>query len=603
MRRRAPPQGPPSGAFFLEQLTFRWFGYGAKSASASAVLLLLPLCSLASHGTEAPVEEAPAQAVASAHPLATEAGMEVLDAGGNAFDAAIAVSAALAVVEPYSSGIGGGGFWLLHRARDGKQVMVDGRERAPLAAHRDMYLDADGEVDATLSMDGPLAAGIPGEPAALAYLAEHYGRLPLATSLAPAIHLAESGFEVDPHYRRMAELRLSVLRRFPASASTFLDEGEVPSTGQIIRQPELATTLRALASQGRAGFYAGTVARKLIDAVAAAGGIWTREDLDQYRVVERDPVVFEYRDLRIVSASPPSSGGVALATMLNILSGYDLPDLNEAQRVHVIVEAMRRAYRDRACYLGDPDYVAVPVQRLVHPWYASGLRASIRLDRATPSAALPGPADGLSGAHTTHFSILDDDGNRVAATLSINYPFGSAYVVPGTGVLLNDEMDDFSAKPGVPNVYGLVGAEANAIAPGKRPLSSMSPTFVESSGGVGLVGTPGGSRIISMVLLAILDMAAGHGPDSWVRLPRFHHQYLPDVIQYEPDALSEPVQSALRARGHRLQELDDHYGNMQAVYWSYAAQRIEAASDPRGIGAARIEAAVLRSGPPRLKAD
>lgn len=554
-----------------------------------AVASLLSLTVARAYAAEPEGEAGPGQqAVASAHPLATEAGLEVLNAGGNAFDAAIAVSAALAVVEPYSSGIGGGGFWLLHRARDGKQVMVDGRERAPLAAHRDMYLDADREVLADLSINGPLAAAIPGEPAALAHLAAHYGRLPLATTLAPAIQLAEAGFEVDPHYRRMAEFRLPVLRRFPESAKIFLNAGAVPQIGEIIRQPELAATLRALADRGRSAFYAGELAGRLVEGVAAAGGIWTREDLEQYRVVERDPVVFEYADMRIVSASPPSSGGVALATMLNILAGYDLADLGEAQRVHLIVEAMRRAYRDRARYLGDPDDVAMPVQRLVHPWYAAGLRASIRVDRATSSAALPGPGAEPRGVHTTHFSILDTEGNRVAATLSINYPFGSGFVLPGTGVLLNDEMDDFSAKSGVPNAYGLVGAEANAIAPGKRPLSSMSPTFVESRNGVALLGTPGGSRIISMVLLAILDMAAGHGPNSWVSLPRFHHQYLPDVIQYEQDALSEPVRTALRARGHRLQALDDRYGNMQALYWGFAANRLEAASDPRGIGAARV---------------
>jgi gamma-glutamyltranspeptidase/glutathione hydrolase len=275
--------------------------------------------------------------------------------------------------------------------------------------------------------------------------------------------------------------------------------------------------------------------------------------------------------------------------MLNILQGYDLAESDEAGRVHLIVEAMRRAYLDRARYLGDPDHVAMPLRRLLHPWYAAGLRASIRRDQATPSAALPGTGAAPQGSHTTHFSILDREGNRVAATLSINYPFGSGYVVPGTGVLLNDEMDDFSAKPGVPNAYGLVGAKANAIAPGKRPLSSMTPTFVDSREGVAVLGTPGGSRIITMVLLAVLDLAAGRGPDSWVALPRFHHQYLPDVIQYEPGALSESATAALEARGHRLRRLEDGYGNMQALFWNRQSGRVEAASDPRGIGAAHVE--------------
>jgi len=536
----------------------------------------------------------PAEAVASAHPLATEAGQRVLDAGGNAFDAAVAVSAALAVVEPYSSGIGGGGFWLLHRASDSRQVMIDGRERAPLAATRELYQDAAGDVVPGLSMDGALAAAVPGEPAALAYLAEAYGRLPLADSLAPAIRLAAQGFAADERYRRMATFRLAVLQRYAASADIFLHDDEVPSPGQLIRQPDLAATLQALAREGRDGFYAGEVAARLVRGVRAAGGNWTAKDLADYRVVEREPVSFDYQDLHIVSAPPPSSGGIALATMLHILQGYSLAGLDKATQVHLITEAMRRAYRDRAQYLGDPDFVDIPVQRLVDPDYAAGLRASIRLDRATPSASLPGAGNVSEGTDTTHFSILDRDGNRVAATLSINYPFGSGFVVPGTGVLLNDEMDDFSAKPGVPNAYGLVGAEANAIAPGKRPLSSMTPTFVESDRGVAILGTPGGSRIITMVLLGILDLEQGHGPVSWVSRPRFHHQYLPDSIQYEPGALDDEVLAALRARGHALQPLTRDYGNMQAIFWDYAAGRVEAASDPRGIGRASVKAVSQR---------
>jgi len=534
-------------------------------------------------------EKPPSGAVASAHPQATAAGMDILSAGGNAFDAAVAVSAALAVVEPYSSGIGGGGFWLLHRASDGKQIMIDGRERAPLAAQRDLYLDEQGDVVPRLSMDGALAAAVPGEAAALVHLAEKYGLLPLAKSLAPAIQLAETGFEVDARYRRMAGFRQQVMQRYASSAKIFLHAGEVPAVGSVIRQADLAQTLRTLASKGRNGFYAGDVADRLVAGVRAEGGVWALEDLRQYRVVEREPVTFQYRNLRIVSAAPPSSGGVALATMLHILEAYDLARLDDADRAHVITEAMRRAYRDRAQYLGDPDFVAVPLQRLLHPWYAAGLRASIRADRATPSASLPGAVSSVGGADTSHFSVLDREGNRVAATLSINYPFGSGYVVPGTGVLLNDEMDDFSAKPGVPNAYGLVGAEANAIEPGKRPLSSMSPTFVESDEGVAVLGTPGGSRIITMVLLGILDLDEGHKPQSWVSLPRFHHQFLPDMIQYEPGAFSQPVLEALEARGHHLEPLDNEYGNMQVIYWDYKNSRVEAASDPRGVGSAQVQ--------------
>jgi len=292
--------------------------------------------------------------------------------------------------------------------------------------------------------------------------------------------------------------------------------------------------------------------------------------------------------MTVVSAAPPSSGGVVLLTMLHILQQFDLGRLSEADRIHLLVEAMRRAYRDRAQYLGDPDFVSMPLRRLLSPDYAAGLAAGIRLDRATPSSALPGVAGLSGGRDTTHFSILDREGNRVAATLSINYPFGSGFVPPGTGVLLNDEMDDFSAKPGVANVYGLVGAEANAIAPEKRPLSSMTPTFLESDKGIAILGTPGGSRIISMVLLAALEYAAGRSPKAWVTRPRFHHQYLPDEIQLEPGALDEGVLRALRSKGHRLKELENPYGNMQAILWDKREGRVLAASDPRGNGRAAV---------------
>ena len=541
-------------------------------------LFVVPL-----HATDRP----PAVAVASADPLATRAGLEILDAGGNAFDAAVAVSAVLAVVEPTGSGLGGGGFWLLHRARDGRDVMIDGRERAPLAAQRDMYLNDQGEVVPGLSIDGPLAAGIPGEPAALAHIAGKYGRLPLAQSLAPAIRHAREGFAVTPFYRRMAGFRLDAMRASPETYRILLDDGEVPETGHVIRQPELADTLERLARHGAAGFYQGVVAERLVEGVRAAGGIWSRRDLAEYRVVEREPIRSRYRGFEIISAAPPSSGGIALATMLNILSGYDLQALPSAQRKHLVIEAMRRAYRDRAAYLGDSDFVDVPVARLTSPVYAAGLRAAIHPGRATPSRLLPGAGDDPGGRDTTHFSILDREGNHVAATLSINYPFGSGFIVPGTGVLLNDEMDDFSARPGAPNVYGLVGGEANAIAPGKRMLSSMSPTFVRGRDSVAVLGTPGGSRIISMVLLAILDLADGGRPSSWVGLRRFHHQFLPDTVFHEPGAFSDDERLLLEGMGHRLREVGD-YGNMQAVLWDRRRNRVEAASDPRVEGAAGV---------------
>jgi gamma-glutamyltranspeptidase/glutathione hydrolase len=526
-------------------------------------------------------------AVATAHPLATEVGHELLTQGGNAFDAAVGVSAALAVVEPYSSGIGGGGFWLLHRAGDGFETMVDGRERAPLAAHRDLYLGADGEVVPGLSIDGPLAAGIPGLPAALVHMAEEYGRLPLHQTLAPAIRLAREGFPVDEQYRRMAQWRLEALRGSPAAARQFLSEDDVPPAGWVLRQPDLAKTLQLLADSGIDGFYRGAVAEQLVAGVRGAGGIWTLEDLQQYRVLEREPIRVNYRGMKITSAAPPSSGGVLLAIMLNTLARFDLPELSPVTRTHLLVESMRRAYRDRAEHLGDPDHVAMPLGRLTHSEYGADLARSIPLDRAAPLVD-EGLAPLEEGRDTTHFSILDREGNRVAATLSINYPFGSGFVPDGTGVLLNDEMDDFSARPGVPNVYGLVGGEANAIAPGKRMLSSMTPTFVETDRGVAIVGTPGGSRIISMVLLAILELEQGKGAEAWVRKPRFHHQYLPDEIQYEPGALSQVQQEGLKSLGHNLQPLERTYGNMQALYWDRQSGQVTAASDPRGGGSASV---------------
>ena len=528
----------------------------------------------------------PQAAIATAHPVATEAGLEIMAAGGNAFDAAVAVSATLAVVEPYSSGIGGGGFWLLHREADGRQVMIDGREKAPLAASRTMYQDAKGNVVPGLSVDGALAAGIPGEPAALVHIARTYGRLPLSRSLAPAIRAARNGFQVTPHYQRMAQFRLKVLQASPAAAEVFLLHNEVPPLGHHIKQPDLANTLQALANQGRAGFYQGKVAKQLLAGVKSAGGIWAVQDFKQYEVVERTPVIGHYRGNRIVSAPPPSSGGVALVTMLNILERYRLKHLTALQRQQVIVEAMRRAYRDRAEYLGDPDFVDVPVKQLIDKNHAAQWQRSISLKQATPSKTLGRATDTSGGNHTTHFSILDKAGNRVAATLSINYPFGSGFMPPGTGVLLNDEMDDFSAKPGVPNVYGLVGAEANAIAPGKRMLSSMSPTFIESKQGIAILGTPGGSRIITMVLLAGLGYTEGLGADAMVSLPRYHHQYLPDKIFYEPEAISDKQRVHLQSMGHELKALQQPYGNMQVVIWDKQANTVSAASDPRGEGKA-----------------
>lgn len=541
-------------------------------------------------------DKPPHAAIATAHPLATAAGQEILQAGGNAFDAAVAITAVIGVVEPYGSGLGGGGFWLLHRNSDGYQIMVDGREKAPAAAHRDMYLDKEGNVISGVSINGPLAAGIPGVPAAMVHLAKNYGRLPLNKSLEPAIRLAKNGFEIDKQYQRYAKMRLETLRQYPSTAKLFLQNNKVPKLGYLLRQADLAKTLESIAKNGNAGFYQGEFAKQIVDGVQKAGGIWSLGDLKNYKIVEREPITTEYRGIKLVSVPPPSSGGVALASMLKMLDQYDFQKMDRADQPHVMIEVMRRAYRDRAEFLGDSDFVDVPIARLTSKEHARQLTNNIQLDQATLSSELKPVADPTGvGSDTTHFSVLDKEGNRVAATLSINYLFGSCYVVPGTGFLLNDEMDDFSAKPGVPNAYGLVGAEANAIAAGKRPLSSMSPTFIENEKGVAILGTPGGSRIITMVLLGALEYANGGDAHNIVNIPRYHHQYLPDVVMYENDAFDEDLEQELSLRGHILKKQMSpygggfgHYGNMQAVVWDKLKNKVTAASDSRGIGSAVV---------------
>jgi gamma-glutamyltranspeptidase / glutathione hydrolase len=537
-----------------------------------------------------PVAAAPPRlgAIASAHPLATAAGFEILEAGGNAVDAAVAVAAALAVVEPTSSGLGGGAFFLLS-LRDRREVFVDARETAPAAATADMYLGPDGKVRREASLDGPRAAGIPGEPAALAHLAERYGRLPLAQSLAPAIRLARDGYVPDAHHLFMTKLRVAALKASPEAARLFLVDGAPPPPGWKLIQEDLARVLERLAAQGAQGFYAGPTAQALLDGVQAAGGIWRAEDLAGYRVVERAPLRARYGDVEVLTAPPPSGGGIGLITALNVLEDYPLQKLDPAVRVHLAVEALRRVYRDRVAYLGDPDFVAMPLEQLASDAYAAGLRAGIRLDRATPSALLPGAPAATEGTDTTHFSAVDTAGNVVAATLSINIPFGSGFVAPGTGVLLNDEMDDFAAAVGASNVYGLYGSPPNAIAPGKRPLSSMTPTVLRRGSKVGVLGTPGGSRIVSMVLLGTLAFAEQpDDPQAWVSRPRYHHQFLPDVIEHEPGTLGGALAQALRAMGHTLKDAGRAYGNMQAVAWDSATQTMRAASDPRREGAADV---------------
>jgi len=543
----------------------------------------------------------PGAAIASAHALATDAGFEVLAAGGNAFDAAIAVSAVLSVVEPISSGLGGGGFFLLHDAKTGQDVFIDARETSPAAATMDRYLKPDGSFDRDRAVNGPWAAGFPGLPAAFVRLAEAHGRLPLSRSLQPAIRIARDGFEVYGRFARGYQQRREVMERYPGTRAVFLASGEAPKEGDVFRQPDLARTLQLLADKGFDGFYRGEVGEKLVAGVNAEGGQWTLEELASYTVKEREPIRFRYREWDITTAPPPSSGGIALAQMLQILDGWDLARLDESMRVHLVVESMRRAFRDRTFYLGDPDFVKVPQRLLTSRDYAAGLRATINPAKATPSDLLSGEQTPLEDDETTHFSIIDAEGNRVGGTQTVNLLFGSGLVAPGTGVLLNNEMDDFALKPGEPNAFGVMGYDANAPAPGKRMLSSMTPTFMESGDRVVVLGTPGGSRIITMVLLGILGYDAGLQAQAVAALPRYHHQWMPDVIDAETGAFSPAVAQALRDKGHVLELPGDEadggrgsshvWGNLQTVEWDLRENVLRGGSDPRNpVGKAAVEA-------------
>ena len=537
-------------------------------------------------GLAAVVRAAPEEcAIASAHPLATQAGCEIIHQGGNAFDAAVAVTAALAVVEPYSSGFGGGGFYLLHEAGDNRDVFLDARETAPAQATADKFVDDHGKPIPGMSRQGPTAAGIPGIPAAVQLITRKYGTLPLSVTLAPAIRLAEQGFRADSRYARASGWMVKMLNRFPDAAAIYLDDGKPVETGHVIHERQLAATMRLIAGDGASAFYHGPVAEEMVRAVRSNGGFWTLDDLADYRVVEREPQRFEYRGARITTAPLPSSGGLVMAQALQILDVLDAAAMPQSERVHVTIEAMRRAYNDRARFMGDPDFVKVPVAKLASKSYARSRARTINLFHATPSADLPSVADVKDdGKDTTHFSIVDTSGNRVAATLSVNGPFGSGFVAGNSGVLLNNHMDDFAIAPGIPNLYKLVGNAANAIEPGKRPLSSMSPTFVEDDRGVLVLGTPGGSRIISMVMLGIIDYMANAEVDAEriVSLPRYHHQYLPDRVQVEPDSFSDEWIEALQSFGHEVEVYRRKWGNMQAVFVDAKTGKRQVANDPRG---------------------
>ena len=542
------------------------------------IFLYLLVCSVCNLQADPLVKS---YAVVSADPLASQAGELILQQGGNAFDAAVAVSAVLAVVEPYGSGIGGGGFWLLHEAQNDRDVVIDGREVAPGAATATMYLDANG-VATDASVNGPLAAGIPGVIAALEHIANNYGVFPLTRSLQPAIKLAATGFKPNERFHKLAQFRRAALENSAAATAIFLPDNTVPS---VLIQKDLAATLRRVARYGAEDFYQGETAKRLVKGVTAAGGIWSLQDLANYKIVERKPIVTQYHDIEITMPPPPTSGGVVITQILAMLEAFDLTELEEIEYIHIVVEAMRRAYRDRAVFLGDPAFTDIPLQQLLNKKYAQSQFADFNPKRASVNKSLQ-ETTRLKGEDTTHFSVLDSQGNYVAATLSINYPFGSGFVVPNTGVLLNDEMDDFVIAPNVPNVWGLIGSEANQIEPGKRMLSSMTPLFARRGNEVLIAGTPGGSRIISMLALALLEFSQNKSAYEIVAQRRYHHQYVPNEIQFEQNALSIDEQTELQAKGHVLKELNRQYGNMHVIIWDQHSIHIDAAADPRGHGRA-----------------
>ena len=511
------------------------------------------VCSLvAQAASQAPVA-AEHGMVVTAQRLATQVGVDVLRRGGNAIDAAVAVGYTLAVVYPAAGNLGGGGFMTL-RLADGRRTFLDFREKAPLAATPRMYLDAAGNVVQGASTRGHLAVGVPGTVSGLETALARYGTMKRQDLIAPAIRYAEEGFVLDRGDIDLFATATDAFKGDPATAAIFLQGGWPFGVGDRLVQRDLAATLRQIAEAGSDGFYRGPVAAALVASSRAGGGLITEADLTQYRTRELAPVECDYRGLRVVSAPPPSSGGVVVCEILQVLEGYPLKDwgFRAARGVHVQIEAMRHAYLDRNSYLGDPDFVRNPLERLLDKDYAARIRAVIDPERAAISKDLKPGAPPHEGVNTTHYSIVDAAGNAVAVTYTLNEWFGARVTAAGTGVLLNNEMDDFTVKPGVPNAYGLVQGEANAIAPGKRPLSSMSPTIVLRDGRPLMVlGTPGGSRIITAVVHTIINVV-DYGMDiqEAVDAPRFHQQWLPNPTALEPFALSPDTQRILEGMGH-----------------------------------------------------
>jgi gamma-glutamyltranspeptidase/glutathione hydrolase len=527
--------------------------------------------------------------------VASEVGAEIIRHGGNAVDAAVATHFALAVVNPEAGNIGGGGFMIVRMA-DGRTAALDFREKAPRAATREMYLDARGEVTES-ALVGHLAAGVPGSVAGMWEAHKRFGSLPWAELVQPAVNLAD-GIVVHARLAHSLQSYETRLRRYPATAAAFLLDGRAPRVGDRLAQPDMAGTLRRIAREGKNGFYRGRTAELIEEEMRRGGGIMTRDDLARYEALWREPIVFEYRDHTVISMPPSSSGGITLAGILNILEGYDLRALGYLSRdhVHLWTEAVKRAFADRNEYLADPEFVPQPTERLVSDAYAAQRRAEIRADRATPSAQVQ-PGLGViprartsrrESENTTHYSIVDRQGNAVAVTTTINSLYGNLVTVAGAGFLLNNEMDDFAARPGTPNQFGLVQGDANAIEPDKRMLSAMTPTIVlDPAGRVKLVtGSPGGPTIITTVAQMISNIVDfGMDAGSATAAPRLHHQHQPDTLYYERAGMRPDVAAALRAMGHNVRERSGYQGDTQTIL-VLPDGGLAGVADPRRGGAA-----------------
>jgi gamma-glutamyltranspeptidase/glutathione hydrolase len=566
---------------------------GIRHPLVAIVLAIICATSASETASRAPVRSTRGM-VGSTHAIASKVGADILDRGGNAVDAAVAVGFALAVVHPAAGNIGGGGLMLI-RFADGRATAIDYREVAPKAATRDMFLDEQGRVVSERSLVGPLAAGVPGSVAGLVYVQKKYGTLPLSAVVEPAVGLAQDGVALtEAEARMLASLVRDTSQsaeraaRFPETLRLFSNGGQAYAAGERLVQKDLAATLRRVATQGAEGFYRGAVADLIVAEMKRSGGLITHDDLASYRPIERAPLEATYRDVGIVAMPPISSGGVALIQLLNILEPFPIRALghNSSKTIHLMAEAERRVYADRAKWLGDPAFFDVPVSGLTSKQYAETLRASIDPNRATPSPSVkPGNPEPYESDQTTHYSVVDAAGNAVATTTTLNGSFGNGQAVPGAGFLLNNEMDDFSAKPGAPNMFGLVGGVANEIAPAKRMLSSMTPTILTRDGKTFLVvGSPGGSRIITTVLQVVMNVV-DHGLDvkEAVDAPRFHHQWLPDHIRIERVGFPSDVVKALEGMGHSLRVQAD-MGDVHAILIDPKTSVRLGTSDPRADG-------------------